>query len=100
VPQQYAILPRENPPTATDLGQRSEVIAHLATLNTAPEKAGDDVLWGPGIRLEFVHDENPVTQMLLTVIEEEIAGLAIMRLGRICKWRLVDLETDIAMEPE
>jgi hypothetical protein len=100
VPQQYAILPRATDPAAPDLGQRRDLVARLATLNTAPETEGDDVLWGPGFRLELTPDQNPVTQILLTVIEDEIAGLAIMRLGRLCSWRLVDLETGIEMEPE
>ncbi len=100
VPQQYAIVPRESAPPAGGLGHRRDVEKQLATLNTAPEKAGDDILWGPGFRLELNPDQDPLTQILLTITEEEIAGLAIMRLGRKCKWRLVDLETGIGIEPE
>jgi len=82
------------------LGSRQEVIGQLSTLNTGPEKPDDDVLWGPGLRLELTPGQNPVTQMLLTIVEEEIAWLSVMRLARVCRWRVIDLETGQEMEPE
>ena len=33
------------------LGTREEILASLAGYNTMPEKEGDDMLWGPGIRI-------------------------------------------------
>ena len=82
------------------LGSRREVVEKLSTLNTGPEQPDDDVLWGPGLRLEMTPGQDPVTQMLLTIVEEEIAWLSVMRLARICHWRVVDLETGQALEPE
>ncbi|MCH2140388.1 MAG: hypothetical protein MK100_05060 [Phycisphaerales bacterium] len=97
--QQFAITPRETA-SAPNLGTRDEVVTSLAVLNTAAEQPGEDVLWGPGIRVDMTPGQDPVTQMLLTVVEEEIAGLAIMRIGRICKWRIIDLETMVEIEPD
>ena len=97
--QQFAITTRDSSPQEL-LGTRAGIVAALAELNTASERPDEDILWGPGIKVEMPPGQDPITQMLLTVIEEEIAGLAIMRIGRICQWRIVDLETGVEMEPE
>ena len=75
------------------IGTRAEIVKALETLNTAPERPGEEVLWGPGIRIDLPPEKDPVDQMLLTVVEEEIAFLVIMRIGRICSWRMLDPET-------
>ena len=100
MPQQFAILPATSDDATPDLGQRRDFVAQLSTLNTAPERAGDDILWGPGIRLELTPGQDPVKQMLLTIVEDEIAWLTVMRLARICRWRIIDLETGQELEPE
>ena len=42
------------------LGKRSQLVRELARFNTAPETAGeDDVLYGPGIRLELPPGQDP-----------------------------------------
>ena len=71
------------------IGRRSEVIRSLEQFNTAPEAPGKDVLYGPGIRIELPPGD-PVAQMLLTVVEDEIAWEVIMRVGRALQWRLLD----------
>lgn len=81
------------------LGTREEVVERLSTLNTAPEREGEDVLWGPGVRIDLPPGSDTVDQMLLTVIEEEIAFLVIMRIGRICHWRIVDPESGREFNP-
>jgi hypothetical protein len=89
--QQFVILSAEAgggsglPP----IGRRSEIIARLRDLNTGPSREGESVLHGPGIRIEFA-DEDPVRQMLLTVVEEEIAWPVILRIGRAMGWKLLD----------
>jgi len=75
------------------IGTRAEIVKALEPLNTAPERPGEEVLWGPGIRIDLPPEKDPVDQMLLTVVEEEIAFLVIMRIGRICSWRMLDPET-------
>ena len=97
--QQFVILAQSSDGD-TPLGARAEVIAQLGALNTMPERDGEDVLWGPGIRIDLPPDQDPVTQMLLSIVEEEIAWLVIMRLARECRWRILDMETGRELEPE
>ena len=72
-----------------ELGGRKEILGQLASLNTAPAVEGEDLLYGPGIRIELPPGE-PVTQMLLTIVEEEIAWQVIMRLAKVMRWKLLD----------
>jgi hypothetical protein len=97
--QQFVILAREGNGTES-LGTRQGVVDQLSGMNTMAEQAGEDVLWGPGIRIDLPPEQDPVTQMLLSIVEEEIAWLVIMRLGRECNWRIVDMETGQELEPE
>ena len=80
------------------LGTRKEIIEQLGIYNTAPETAGGDVLYGPGIRIELPPDE-PVRQMLMTIVEEEIAWLVIMRLAKGLHWRLLDPVSGRELQP-
>ncbi|MCH2138142.1 MAG: hypothetical protein MK074_03725 [Phycisphaerales bacterium] len=97
MPQQFVILARDN--DGPDLGSRADVLATLAGMNTRPEREGEDVLWGPGIRIDLSPGQDPVTQMLLSLVEEEIAWLVIMRLARECQWKLLDMETGQELQP-
>jgi len=98
--QQFVILsPAEHqgeglPP----LGSRSEIIDLVRPFNTAPENDQGDVLFGPGIRIEMPPDE-PITQMLLTLTEEEIAWQVIMRLTKSLQWKLLDPVTGRELNP-
>jgi len=98
--QQIVILSRDE--GAGDglpsLGSRTEVLADLAGRNTAPECNGGDILYGPGIRIEMPPGE-PVTQLLLTVVEEEIAWQVIMRLAKDFQWKLRDVATGRELTP-
>ena len=71
---------------------RADIVRALEERNTAGDGGNGDVLYGPGIRIEFAPGD-PVTQMLLTVVEEEIAWLVIMRLARDLNWKLLDPAT-------
>lgn len=90
--QQFVILARgENgSPSLDPLGTRDEVVRELFNLNTGPERTGDDVLFGPGIRIELTPGQDPVTQMLLTVTEEEIGWQVIQRFAARFGWKLLD----------
>ncbi len=90
--QQYVILSNE---IATDngmvpIGSREEIINLLASYNTAPENGDESILFGPGIRIELPPDQDPVPQMVLSVVEDEIAWLVIMRLAKELKWKILD----------
>lgn len=93
---QYVILSRQQASANNGLaalGTRKEIASELSRYNTAPDGAGDEVLYGPGIRIEMQPGQDPVTQMLLTVVEEEIAWLVILRLAKAFSWKIVDVNT-------
>ena len=69
------------------------MLRDLSRFNTAPEREGEDVLYGPGIRLELPPGQDTVNQILLTVTEEEIAWLVIMRLAKTFDWKIVDMNS-------
>lgn len=90
--QQIVILSSDAAPSGgglAPLGSRREIVDQLANQNTSPERDGEDVLFGPGIRIELP-PEDPITQMLMTITEEEIGWQVIMRLARLYVWKLFD----------
>lgn len=89
-PRQLVILPRDG---AADLGSRRAITERLATMNTMAETPGEEVLWGPGVILQLPPDRDPVDQILVLVVEEEISHHLIRRLLREFPWRMVDLES-------
>jgi hypothetical protein len=96
VPSQFVIVSKKQSSSAgmSALGARKQLVRDLARFNTAPEREGDDeILYGPGIRIEMPPQQDPVSQMLLTVIEDEIAWLVIMRLAKNFDWKIVDTES-------
>ncbi len=94
---QYVILSRQPGSSGGNglapIGGRAEIINDLSRYNTASDGTGDEVLYGPGIRIEMPPDQDPVTQMLMTVVEEEIAWLVILRLAKAFSWKIVDMNT-------
>jgi|TARA_B110000116_G_C16688716_1_gene514187 hypothetical protein len=81
------------------LGKREDIIESLSHYNTMPETEGEDMLWGPGIRIELPPTEGDVHQMLLHLVEEEIAWYPIVRLARQFNWSVTDIETGRELEP-
>lgn len=94
--QQFVILANSTPTpqgAMPVIGKRAEILRGLAGCNTGPETEGDDVLYGPGIRIELPPGQDPVTQMLLTLTEEEIGWLVLMRLAKKFHWKILDPES-------
>ena len=81
------------------LGTREYILSSLATYNTMPEKEGDDMLWGPGIRIELPPTEGDVQQMLLHFVEETLAWNVMLRLARQFNWSVTDIETGRELKP-
>jgi len=81
------------------LGSRDEIVTTLARFNTMPEREGGNELWGPGIRIEMSPDEDPIKQMMLYIIEEEIAWLPIVRLAKQLDWSIMDIESGRELQP-
>ena len=74
--RQFVILARAaptEPGAMAPIGSRRDIGRKLADRNTGPEsEQAHDVLYGPGIRIELTPNQDPITQMLVTVTEEEI----------------------------
>ncbi|MSQ91093.1 MAG: hypothetical protein EXS01_06860 [Phycisphaerales bacterium] len=75
------------------LGSRASLAKSLATQNTFPESEGGDIWYGPGIEFQLAPNQDPVVQMLLVVTDEDIAWLVIERIGKLMKWKFVDINT-------
>jgi hypothetical protein len=92
-------VPDEGKPLAP-LAPRKELLDELARYNTAPESRDEaDVLYGPGIRIEMPPMQDPVTQLLLTLTEEDIGWLVLRKLARQFNWRVLDPETGREWKP-
>ena len=98
--QQFVILSPEPSSNGglSPIGSREEIVKQLGDLNTSPEKEGGDMLYGPGIRIELPPGE-PVTQMLMTLTEEDIAWHVVMRLVKQMKWKLLDPMSGRELKP-
>ena len=99
--QQLVIMSRKNPPPEggmAPIGTREEIIEMLERENTAADEEGGDVLWGPGIQISLP-PTNPIPQMLLSIVEDEIAWLVIMKLARKFNWRLIDTDSGREFTP-
>lgn len=98
---QFVILSRRE---STDdglapIGTVDEIVRLLTDFNTGPDHEGGDILYGPGIRIELPPNENPVRQMLMTIEEEEIAWMVIMRIARLLEWKILDPSTGRELNP-
>jgi hypothetical protein len=91
MPSQYVIQSQHDDPRGmANIGSRAEILRDLGRFNTMPDVEDGDVLYGPGIRIELTPGQDPVTQMLLSIVEEEIAWLVIMRLAKTFRWKILD----------
>lgn len=82
------------------LGSRKEIVEQLSAFNTAPEREGeDDPLYGPGILISLPPMTDPVTQMLVSVTEEEIGWQVILRIAKHFCWKVVDTSSGRELNP-
>ena len=95
MPHHYVIQSPDpvTPQGMAALGDRKMIVQQLGQMNTCPERDGEPFLYGPGIKLEMRQDEDPVRQILLSIIEEEIAWLVIERIVTTFNWKIIDFET-------
>ena len=101
--KQLVILSAEEPQAPGALlpiGRRADVLEKFARNNTGPESPeSEDVLYGPGIRVELTPGQDPVSQMLVTITEQEIGWLVLTRLINHFGWRLLDPQTGRELAP-
>ncbi len=102
--RQFVILSREDPGAGGGLapiGPRAEILGRLLGCNTGPETADvSDVLYGPGFQIELTPNQDPITQMLVTVTEEEIGWQVLTRLIHELQWKLLDPMTGRELTPQ
>lgn len=89
------------PSEPVPLGPRSEVLERLSAYNTAPDGTeggamGTLTLYGPGLIAEMPTgggDREPVSQFMVTVIDEEMAWPVLSKLCRAEGWKMMDAES-------
>jgi hypothetical protein len=54
------------------LGSRADIVKFFLALNTAADREGVDILYGPGIRIELPPNQDPVLQITVNVTEDEL----------------------------
>lgn len=78
------------------LGSYAQVVEALAALNTAPDGSKDPesfgVLYGPGfiVQLPMVGPKDPVSQVVVSLDEEDIAWPVLSRICRRLGWMMMD----------
>ncbi|MCA9290779.1 MAG: hypothetical protein KDA25_06600 [Phycisphaerales bacterium] len=100
--RQFVILSRQSSPNGElrPIGTRKEILRDLFDYNTGPDRPdADDFLYGPGILIELPPGTDPVSQLLLTFTEEEIAWPVLMRLARAMTWKILDPTTGRELTP-
>lgn len=81
---------------APALGTIDEVVELLRDFNTGPENPEEkspEFLYGPGITIQVPPTEGPITQLLVTLVEEEIAWSVVARICKHAHWKMVDPES-------
>jgi len=75
------------------IGSRRDIVAALRRHNTGPQAPGEDVLYGPGIEIEFPPGQDPITQMLLRTTDDDLAWDVIATISKATHWKLLDPAT-------
>jgi hypothetical protein len=98
---QFVVMSREPAPDGqlAALGRRSDVVSAVSAWNTAPEREGEDTLYGPGLELHLPPGQDPVLQMLLTISDHDIAWIMVIRMARQFGWKIVDPQTGRDLSP-
>ena len=82
------------------IGPRCDIVEKLARANSSTESSDvEDVLYGPGLRIELTPNQDPIRQMLVTVTEEEIGWKVLTRLINHFQWKLLDPVTGRQLNP-
>jgi len=78
---------------APTLGTRREVLKTLSGFNTWPDVEGGEFLYGPGLTMQMTPGAEELNQMLVAVLDEDIAWAVLTRLCRTTHWQLLDLDS-------
>jgi len=98
--RQYVLMTAQTTPGGglSALGSAGAVKEILANFNTAPDggptkSLGTEMLHGPGMVMDIPTSTESVTQVMVSVTDEEIAWPVLSRLCKVRNWKLVDLES-------
>lgn len=78
------------------LGSYRQVVELLARFNTGPDGSKKPenfgVLHGPGflVQMPFVGPDDPVSQIVVSLTEEDIAWPVLLRVCRVLEWKMMD----------
>lgn len=82
----------------SDLGSLGRVVASLEPFNIAPDGSigsalGTVTLHGPGLVVDLPSSTDELTQVMVTVVEDETAWPVLARMCRELGWKMMDTET-------
>lgn len=78
-------------PQTEPLGDLTEVISKLAEYNTAADSVNGNFLYGPGLIIQLPMSGNEkLTQLLISLADEDIAWPVLERICRKYQWQLMD----------
>ncbi len=81
------------------IGSRADIVKALSLRNTSADVDGGDILYGPGIEIELPHGQDPIPQMLLTISDDDIAWVVIMKLAKALQWKIFDPSSGRELSP-
>lgn len=85
------------PPELVPMGTLAEVVRELAAFNTGPDGSAESngLLYGPGlaVQLPLSAPEAPVTQLDISITEEDTAWPVLIRMCRRLGWKMMDPAT-------
>jgi hypothetical protein len=102
--QLVLIQPDADDGSLIPLGSIGQVTEALADYNVAPDgsarvNSAMAVLYGPGLVIEMPTGAESLTQLLVTLIEEDNAWPVLMRLCRGLGWNMMDPESGRTFGP-
>jgi len=83
----------DDPDDAPTLGSRHETLVTLSRFNIWPEMEGGEFLYGPGLTMQMTPGAEEINQMLVAVLDEDIAWAVLTRLCTTTHWQLLDLDS-------
>jgi hypothetical protein len=84
------------------LGACAEVVRTLAPFNVAPdgsgpggmgEALGTGILYGPGMIIEMPTGGDEISQLMVSVTDEDFAWAVLMRMCKLLHWKMLDPES-------
>lgn len=82
---------------AVPLGTVREIGSTMARFNIAPDgtPTTSNVYYGPGViaQLPFLGPDDPVQQVLVSLVEDDVAWPVLIRLCKAVGWKMMDPES-------